>query len=111
MVRFEENVAVIENESNMINNKKERNFLNISLKDYSKIVRSKNIEVIVIVKKLYINNSYCTSGFLAERYSFLNMNISKGKTKKYIRVKFDAYTKEKLKEIEKNLIENEREVA
>ncbi|WP_421716116.1 hypothetical protein [Arcobacter arenosus] len=111
MVEFIKNQVLITNESNMTNNENERNFLNISLKDYSRIVKNEKIKEVIIEKELYINNSYCKNGFIADRYTFLNMNISKGKTKKYIRVKFNGYTKEKLNEIKFKLFENERKVA
>lgn len=111
MIEIIDDSVIIKNKSNMVNNKKERNLLNISLEDYSKIVRDKNIEKIFIEKQLYINNTYFVGVFLYEKIDFLNMNIYKGKTKNYLRVKFNGLKQKKLKKIEKELLRNQREVA
>lgn len=111
MIEIMDDNVLIKNKSNMVNNKNERNSLNISLKDYSEIVKNKNIEKIFIEKQLYINNAYYVGVFLYEKIDFLNMKIHKGKTKKYLRVKFAGLKKRELKKIEKELILNQRGVA
>jgi len=111
MIEIMDDNVLIRNKSNMVNNKNERNSLNILLEDYSEIVKDKNIEKVFIEKQLYINKVCFVGVFLFEKIDFLNMKIYKGKTKKHLRVKFDGLKKRELKKIEKELILNQRKVA
>lgn len=100
----------IESITNLISNKYERDMINISIKNILEIMTN-DIEIIYITKKLYVNNLIYTMDFIFTLEEFLELEVLKGKTEKYFRVKLNKtgiYTTNKIKyELEKY----EREVA
>lgn len=97
-------VVIVESKSNLTTNIKERDLINISKNDYNNIIKNNKLVFIFVEKSLYINNMIRKERFIFEKFDFLNLKISKGKTKKYLRVKLG-----KLKSCNVNVIKNELE--
>lgn len=105
------NGILITNESNLTTNIKERDLINIKMNDYFNIIEDEEVEIVAVKKTFYINNMERTNLYFYDKFNFINFKISKGKTKKYLRIKLNEVGIFERNEIKDELLKLEKEVA